>query len=328
MRPFTGIPPPPSPQDSNTIEHKVTIVSQFELVKELDGIFLNNMILTENTLFAVASFSELENQRLMSINLATEEVNWQVCHSREFTVGPERVYISDEPGSVTVYDRITGNETWQTNVDRKFPVVDALDIVEFGLLAETRNRTGTRFHLLDLETGSQKHSFQNKVEKQNFWIENNQVVYTPVGLDSVEAKGLVPWQTPIDPSSNNRTSFKLVSSDSTILAYRKRDHSIIQLTALDKIDGTILWQGDREIKSNIAVSGDIIYFVTDDLELLALDSRTGAVRGQANFLPRPEETPAPPGSPLVYTIVSVNNGKVMVYLGSSRQLFLFRFPSV
>jgi outer membrane protein assembly factor BamB len=102
-----------------------------------------------------------------------------------------------------------------------------------------------------------------------------------------------------------------------------RDHFISQIFALDSHTGAILWQTERNIKSNLAEEDGVVYFLTEDALLVAADLRTGTSLGHVQFSPGLKEMD---DFDFVnaYPRVAVNDGVVVVYFDSARQLFAFR----
>ena len=104
-----------------------------------------------------------------------------------------------------------------------------------------------------------------------------------------------------------------------------------QLFALDKETGEILWQTaplnsltDAErVVSNVAVADGIVYYLTQDSQLRALNMYTGELLGVVKF------------TPSLFALdtdivndrfdVAADGDLVAVYFGSSYQIFTFRF---
>lgn len=104
-----------------------------------------------------------------------------------------------------------------------------------------------------------------------------------------------------------------------------------QLFALDKETGDILWQTapldsliDAErVVSNVAVADGVVYYLTQDSQLRALNMYTGELLGMVEF------------TPSIFTLgtdeinyrfdVAADGDLVAVYFGGSYQIFTFRF---
>jgi outer membrane protein assembly factor BamB len=77
---------------------------------------------------------------------------------------------------------------------------------------------------------------------------------------------------------------------------------------------------DREVVSNIALSKGILFFLTEDALLWAVDEDTGEILGSVQFTPNNLRFNVPYDHH-----VAATSEFVIVYLGDSRQLFAFRF---
>lgn len=106
-----------------------------------------------------------------------------------------------------------------------------------------------------------------------------------------------------------------------------------QLFALDKATGDIIWQTApldslihaERVVSNVAVADGVVYYLTQDSQLRALNMYTGELLGTVEF------------TPSLFALetdivndrfdVAADGDLVAVYFGSSYQIFTFRFLS-
>lgn len=299
--------------------------SHFSLLEEFRDVHLNrNVELEEGTAYMAVSFDETDPIHLASFDLSTGDTNWRVNGSGEVAIGESFVYFPSrrDYGSIVAYDKRTGTQVWEQRVDSLY-VVDDLQVTALGLLVTTASHGSTRFHLLDIETGEKWQTFQTDEEWQAFLSKNGLTAYTVENHQVVIAQGQENWQTPVDFESIPFTSpIQIIRSKDQILAYgQSRTHA--QLIALNRENGTILWQMSQDIKSNLAIDQGVLFFVTEDSELVAVDMQTGREEGSVAFSPVAEQ-----GSGH-YTEVTIatERGKVFVHFASSGQIFYFDFPS-
>lgn len=87
-------------------------------------------------------------------------------------------------------------------------------------------------------------------------------------------------------------------------------------------DGVTLWRYDQTVVSNIAIGGTVSYFVTQDAQLIAVESLTGEQVGQMQFTPA---FPADFDFSNNDIIVAAAADIVAIYFADQQQLSLFRF---
>lgn len=301
--------------------------SDIQLVQTLEGVFLSSLALDDRTAFITGSFDKFENDHFFSFDMVTEEVNWETCDSTGvMAVDKNAVYIwGRDPGLVTAYERGAGAKIWQNSVDREYPIIDALDRVPLGLLVESRNRAGTRFHLLDFETGEIKRSFESEAEMQKFWVDNGFTAYSTDG-DLVLANGNAKWGTLVqyEPKPNNvfNEFIEPIITDDVILVYRSDIHNYFQIAALDKGNGETLWQTEIQTKSNLAVTSEQIFLVATNTELVSFDLITGQISHYVTFTPGIQEM----SGQRTDAVVAADDDLILAYFSSSHQLFTFRLP--
>jgi len=295
---------------------------QMELVTEYQNSYVRQMTLESGVAYIGGSLNENNPIALLSLNPLTQQINWQVRPSSQIiTVNSNNVYIFGNAGEVIAYNKLTGTKIWQKLIDRPFPIIDALTITSFGLLVESRNRTGTRYHLVDLETGEKKHSFQTEADKNDFWLQNGLPVITVDINDNIVAQGIIEWRDSVDFKSyaGSRSDIQLIVTDHIIIAYKESD-SITQISALNRTNGDVLWHIDEHIKSNLVEDRDILFFVTTDA-LIGVDINTGQLTRYITFAPGIQEDHSYNSD----AKIAVDSGQMVIYFNSSKQLYVFRF---
>jgi outer membrane protein assembly factor BamB len=118
---------------------------------------------------------------------------------------------------------------------------------------------------------------------------------------------------------------QLIVEDAIILAYQVSPTiNYIQITALDKTNGDILWEQDMYITSNRpAIIDNALFIMTEDTELVSIDLTTGQITTQAIFTPGVQEV----SGRNTNVTIAVDDRQMLVYFASSYQLFDFHFLS-
>lgn len=314
----------PRPDPLQTPQEISSIAPQIKLVKEQDGVFLQNIILEDNIAFIIGSFNELEIDHLLRFNTITIQEEWAICLRPNIMTADETHLYAWGNGTIVSYDKETGTEVWQESVDRRFSRIDALKITPFGLFVEAGNRNDTRFYLLNPETGEETHTFQSSTEWLLFQVAHGSTAYGVTGRENIVAKGDVQWQTDLDYEFYPATSHvQLIVEDAIILTYQVSPTiNNIQITALNKTNGDILWEQDMYITSNRpAIIDNTLFLMTEDTELVSIDLMTGQITIQATFSPGVQDV----SGRNTNVIIAADDEQILVYFASSHQLFDFHF---
>ncbi len=102
----------------------------------------------------------------------------------------------------------------------------------------------------------------------------------------------------------------------------KSEPSISTSIPLKELLPTVI-TANKDIVSNVAITDDGYYFITDDAVLWAIDKTTEQVIGKVSFEPA---SPTLDGWSNDYQ-VAAQNEIVTAYFGDSQQLFVLHFPS-
>jgi outer membrane protein assembly factor BamB len=96
-----------------------------------------------------------------------------------------------------------------------------------------------------------------------------------------------------------------------------------RVQAFDRLTGELVWQYDtNDVVSNLAMGDNsIVYFVTEEAHLLAVDAHTGQELGRVEFGPGR----AGDQSTVYAYDVTASQDFVLVYMGDGQKLFAFRF---
>ncbi len=297
--------------------------SEFEFINKLQRVYSFGDIYTDGTsVTVVGSFNEYEPPNLMNIDIETGKLNWYACETESMILGENHLYIgyTDFSGAfVTAYEVESGIEVWYTKVDNHG--VSDIEITPIGLLVTTNNHGRERYYLLNKNDGQQSKSFSDRYAMNEFFIQNGQNIFK-LTAEGIASSGDQNWETKLNELPY-RAKIKTTSRNGVVLV-DIRDHFLSRVIALDSRTGAILWQTDQNIKSDLAIEDNIVYFLTDDASLLAADLTTGYILGHVMFSPSLKEMEEF-DFVNAYPRISVNNGVVVVYFDNSRQLFTFQF---
>jgi outer membrane protein assembly factor BamB len=176
----------------------------------------------------------------------------------------------------------------------------------------------------DVNTGKSIKSELDGIAMQ-FEAENLLYLYQTNGLIQAfdRSSGEVLWQ-------RNQSIGSFASSNGVLLI---KSDEVGTVTALNSVDGEILWSW-RGVIGNVAASNGAVYFLSStgsdpvwggdivvDVELTAVDVKTGAILGTLSFEPGGIQSG---GGNYGYN-VAANGDTILVYLGDGRQLFALRF---
>ena len=90
--------------------------------------------------------------------------------------------------------------------------------------------------------------------------------------------------------------------------------------ALERETGKRLWEYPNTL-GNVTVGNSIVYVMTSDTQVVALDIKTGEQLGKIDFTPDLIQ----PRQYNKFYLSANDDGGLLVYLGESNQLFAFRF---
>ena len=110
-------------------------------------------------------------------------------------------------------------------------------------------------------------------------------------------------------------------TNNILLVERGSGSSSGKVVTLNGQNGTVIWETEQNVVSNVAVDGSAAFFLTTSAELIAYDLETGQKVGFAQFSGGDVFQGESRGC-----FVAASTGMVFVYFGDSRQLFSFHSP--
>ncbi len=273
---------------------------------------------------------------LVNANIETGMINWQTLSAQGFIVADRNlVYVEKAPESfggatgIQAYDLRSGAEIWQTTFDYKYAIgLNSLVLASDGINIETYHRGDGAFYVLNPNNGEIT-NFTSE-EDSIFAIENKTTYQWSRG--NLKASGEYRWQTRFDSPVYNEWDLDAPVLTENLIIVKSGYSNSSPVDAVRKSDGTKVWNYSQLVVSNVAVGGDVIYFLTDETKLLAVETQTGKILGSLQFTPSFAEKYPPTLSQnfdflntSIY--IAANNDVVAVYFGDTNQVSVFRFPN-
>jgi outer membrane protein assembly factor BamB len=263
---------------------------------------------------------------LTCMNLLTGQLEWEIDGDDlrpNLTNNSKYVFAGNIYSRVKAYDLESGNFIWSTHL----PQTRSLNYVT---ATETELYVATNpgnFYALEADTGAIKDTIPYPdIGSSLLWVQEGIAYWHqyPLLLMASDIKtGNVKWQVQFDGGFDTLPIFV----DGFIFVTTHNG----QLYAIDYLTGNTLWQTAKpdtlehseRVVSNVAVSNDIVYFLTQNAQLRALDIQTGQLLGAQDFVPSLFDLNT---NITNYKFdVAAANEVVTVYFGDSWQLLTFRF---
>ncbi len=318
-------------------DHQIeNIRGQFQLVWENPNIpltkpsALGNLTAIDNKAFFLATDFESPATvlSLVGVDLATGNILSTVKNEfrEDLAHNTKTIFAGSNNGVISAYDGQSGKLLWTQNLS-------GVNSITYAVATETKLIVGTspsKTFMLDASTGQSLHTLQASVGTKIFFIDDNYIMYSQPAPQILQASdqntGNVLWTVRVADGFETIPTFL----DSFILLKSFGG----QLFSIDRESGHIVWQTEtpynlthaERIVSNVAFANDIVYFLTQDAQLRALDIYTGEILGTVQFDPSLFEL----GVNIVNERfdVAASNDIVLIYFGDSWQIFAFRFSPI
>jgi outer membrane protein assembly factor BamB len=258
---------------------------------------------------------------LVAADLSTGTQNWQVPTqiSGRFAHNSSYVYGGTSRGIIVAHDIYTGEIVWQTNL----PIGKSVYQIAATESNVFVNMVPASFYVLDATTGIIQSSRPAEEASPIFFIEDNVMYWQPLPLylQALDTQtNRVLWQTELTNPFDEAPVF----TDGLIYVRLRTGYLVV----LESSTGTILWSTPRteedRLASHVAVSNGVVYFLTDEAHLKAIDAYTGTLLGKIKIGSSLLELPEHDYFNLPFE-VATSDDKVVVYFGDTQQLFAFRF---
>lgn len=218
-------------------------------------------------------------------------------------------------GKIEAHDQTSGIQKW-SQVIPGAAHFEQLIVTEDNINVD--GHASNKYYLLDAKTGTILQSEQ-KLNSSFIWRIEGDLVYERTKESSFQLKnqerGEILWQ-----SEYYGVDQPPIFTDEHIIF-----KSGTRVLALDKDNGQLIWEyppnAHRDyLYSNITTIDDVVFFITESGTLFAVTTETGETLSSVKFTPQPIQEP-------VNDTFKVASGGdiILVYTGSTEQLFGFRF---
>lgn len=290
---------------------------------EIENIALTQLVASNSTLFYLGARETTEPSSLHAIGLSTRGLAWQtdpiLSGSTTLAQNSTTIFVgSGVPGKITAYNSETGAILWLYDLPHKSKFIEYLYASETQLFVKS---SSGRFDILDTNSGDVIDFTLRPFEYRPFTI-NNGIVYQQSSYTKFQAadmqNGTILWETNLDEEFFHSPVF----TEGLVLIKTSKFASG-KIVALELTTGTIRWETQDNIISNITVDNNRAYFLTENAELIVVDIYTGTEIGWVNFTPTILELDPMDFINRKFFVASSDN-IVVVYFGSSWQMFAFR----
>jgi hypothetical protein len=304
------------------LEHNVAgLDSDFQFLWQKSSVFLltsdfeTYLTVQDSHIIFAGSLNENGTPSLFNLDLLTGDINWQTdVYPTGFTGDSLLVYTGSGNDSLVAREISTGTIIWKTSLpNAKNFIYLIADQGNLHALSSTDN-----YYRLDSQTGQ----LQQTIGATNTYFIDGDLAYSrsfgPTLIVKQLGNGTVAWQTGLSGPFSMKPMF---TKDIVFIKAQQGAGPIGQIVALDRRTGAILWQtAPGSVLSNIAVSNGLAFYLTSEAQLYAVNAQTGDKFRTIEFLP------AIPDEDIVNRrfAVAASENSVVVYLGDSQQMFVFR----
>lgn len=313
--------------------------SQFQSLWTISDIFIIadgnwecNILAFHNKLFYQASYERTHPTSLHRADLLTGVIEWQSISAHEapsvMTHNDTTVFIGSGP-EIIAYDTESGDQIWR----RGLPILEKsiTYIQSTGDSVYANSGSTGNFYAYNARSGKRQDIGFRLNATPIFLVSNDTIYYQEAGTRLYamhrQDKNII-WTLRFDEELQLSPLF----TEELIIARTGRA-VIGQVYVIDRTTGTTLWQypagaidweNPANVVGNVAEDNGYIFYLTFDAQLQAVDAKTGQFVGAVQFNPSFQELD---GLDLVNRVfcVAASDNVVIVYFGSGRQLFAFRF---
>ncbi|MCP4419516.1 MAG: PQQ-binding-like beta-propeller repeat protein [Chloroflexi bacterium] len=267
------------------------------------------------TTLSIVAFDKLTSNTLWQIN---GEFGTDLFHNSTY------LYATIDRNHIVAYEPESGEQVWGTNL----PGVRGISHVTATEAELFIAGVPDKFFILDAFTGRTitSSSSSGDIGYTAFLVENDTVYWHQWPLNLVS--------TDLQTEERNWSQSFEGGFEKTPVFTEELIFVVTfggQLFVLDKVTGEIIWQTapldslthSERVVSNVAVADGVVYYLTQDSQLRALNMYTGELLGMVEFTPSLFTL----GTDIVnYRFdVAASDDLVAVYFGGSYQIFTFRF---
>jgi outer membrane protein assembly factor BamB len=253
------------------------------------------ILIADNALFLAGQIQPDDgwgsiNVDLFRVNMETGKVDWQARAGSAWVFTDGRYLFTEAVNNygaagIVAFDIKTGEQIWETRFDYEYAV---------GIGSAILNESS-----ITVETYHHGNTAVFVVDKESGRIISQEKNAIRTGYDLA-----IPY--------NDLVLEKEGSYPGSITAYREDNHRVV-------------WQSEETAVGNFAVSGSVTYFLTESVQLLAVDTNTGNEIGKLTLAPR-----FLPDFDFVNSsiIVAADENFVALYFEETRQLSIYKFNPI
>jgi outer membrane protein assembly factor BamB len=277
------------------------------------------LAIIDNVLVFLGGTDENDGVTLVGSDIETGAPRWKTDTRMmsTFAYDANHIYGDVNNGQVAAYDIMSGKIAWQVHLSRGnsilYTTATASDLYVEMIPAASYN--------LDLRTGGVKQTFSAFEGMPTFLIQDKIRFWKP-RPESMQATNIETENTLWSAQFDGEIIQTPVFYEDFILVKTGRS-TVGNIYVLDIATGEIIWQANL-VASNISSSENVVYYLTTQAQLKAVDIRTGEMIGTIDFTPSLYELSPLDLSNRPFNVAAYDK-TVVVYFGDSRQLFTFRF---
>lgn len=286
--------------------------------------------------FILASFDARRRTSLYKLDIPTGNIDWQILDKRSFPIrepislasNSQNIFVGFNAtgrvdhedmwgaGRIVAYDPASGQEVWSQ------PIGGARTFNSLVVTDSTVSVPGfSYYYVLDADSGAVLEKISRADEESRGYVlfKDENISYE-LEEDSIQAVDVKTRQRLWMQYPRHCCIYEQpVITDRLLVVHTHPRLGWVQ--AFDKLTGELVWQYDaNSVVSNLAMGDNaVVYFVTEDAHLLAVDGHTGQELGRVEF-----GTTATTDQSAAYD-VTASQDFVLVYMGDGRKLFAFRF---
>jgi outer membrane protein assembly factor BamB len=262
---------------------------------------------------------------LVAADLNDGHVLWQAIAGDNFlATDADRAYFPSgrDPFtavSIVAVDIRSGEQLWEAPLDYENAIgVEYLALVDDTLGVRTYLRGNGAFYALDPSNGH----IITAVKEPNSIVAMSRGQTTEWFGDTVVVRGPGGWTARLttDRALYDRDLGPPLVLNDTIVV-QNGYYAAAPVSALSRADGSLLWEYSGTSASNLAATAGRVLFLTEDGELVALNSSTGELIASLSFEP---SLPSDYDFANDALIVAAQGEYVAVYFGDAEQLTILR----
>lgn len=303
---------------SAVVDREVIASPQFVSLWTRSNVFMRAredlpLLLIDERVFLIASTDQNKTLSLLGLDISDGQTAWTQSRGGSHIAQNSKYLFLGEQGLVTAFDLYSGERVWRT----RLPVPKGVAYIVADEDEVSVDVAPTHFYVMDANTGEIIDS-STATQTPPFFYSDHETLEFHVAGSSVWAVNRQSGERIWRQDLNIEIVQSPLLSGNRLLV--KEGHLAL-VYAFDTATGALIWQSQEKAASSLAVNNSILYYLTLNGQLMAVNAETGQSLATLDFTP---DTPLTDPYERGY-YVAAHNGMVAVYFGDSRELFLLRF---